>query len=184
MNKSTTLRTTMAAAVAAAGLTVGGIGLASAADSDAASNRSSTPSHPDRGGPGHHEANGEHGPEGAALAEALGVTEDELTAAFEAVRDELTPPDFDRDSPPTEAEMDERRAAFAAALAKALDLDEADVAAALEGLHEEREAEARTALSDRLDDAVTAGDLTAADKASVLKAFDAGVLAPSGHGRP
>ena len=37
-------------------------------------------------------------------------------------------------------------------------------------------AEHRSDLSDRLDAAVKAGDLTAADKASVLKAFDAGVL--------
>jgi len=179
MNTSTSLRTALAAAVAAAGLTVGGIGLASAADNEPEPNTSSTPSRPDHG-PGHHGG----GPDGTALADALGVTEDELTAALESLRDQLSRPEFDRGSPPSETEMDERRAAFAAALAEALGLEEADVTAALEELHDEREAGARTALSDRLDEAVDAGDLTAADKASVLKAFDADVLSPFGHGRP
>ena len=68
-------------------------------------------------------------------------------------------------------------------LAEALDLSEEKVAAALEDLRAAHEAEERTALSERLDAAVEAGDLTAADKASVLKAFDAGVLGgPGGHG--
>jgi len=63
-----------------------------------------------------------------------------------------------------------------AALASALALDEAKVTAALEKVKAAHEAEHKTELTARLDAAVTAGDLTASDKASVLKAFDAGVL--------
>ena len=75
-------------------------------------------------------------------------------------------------------------AELAAALAEELGLDAAEVTAALAEVHEARGTEARAALSDRLDEAVDAGDLTAADKASVLKAFDAGVLGGRPGGRP
>ena len=61
-------------------------------------------------------------------------------------------------------------------LAKELGIDEAKVTAALEKVKAAHEAEHKTELTARLDAAVTAGDLTASDKASVLKAFDAGVL--------
>jgi hypothetical protein len=179
MRKSTAIRTTVAAGVAAAGLTVGGIGLASAADDTPSPSRNGTP------------ADHRHGPGGpgmldsAELAEALGVSEEELEAALEAVRDELVPSGGDRITPPSEADRDEMRSRFAAALAEELGLTEEEVATALDDLHEEHEAEARSALSARLDEAVEAGDLTAADKESVLKAFDVGVLGgPIGHHGP
>jgi hypothetical protein len=180
MKKSTAIRTTVAAGVAAAGLTVGGIGLASAADDTPSSSESGTTAdhRPGPGGPGMFDS--------AELAEALGVSEDELEAALEAVRDERAPSDGDRTTPPSDEDRDEMRSRFAAALAEELGLTEEEVTAALDELHEDREADARSALSDRLDEAVEAGDLTAADKESVLKAFDAGVLGggPIGHHGP
>ncbi|MFC7502794.1 hypothetical protein, partial [Nocardioides sp. GCM10030258] len=66
--------------------------------------------------------------------------------------------------------------ALAKALADELGLDEAKVADALDTLRDAQKAERRTDLSERLDTAVKDGDLTDADKASVLKAYDAGVL--------
>lgn len=175
---SSTLRNALAATVAAAGLTIGGIGFASADETATDTTSSSTSStaagltadgHRGPGGPGFRD--------GSDLADALGVTEAELKAAFEAIRDDLDPPaGIDRDNPPTEAERTAMREKLAAALAAELDLTKAKVLAALDKVHAAHEAEARTALSERLDEAVTAGDLTTADKASVLKAFDAGVL--------
>ena len=57
-----------------------------------------------------------------------------------------------------------------------LGIDESTVSDALETLRDAAETERRTALGERLDQAVEDGDLTDADKESVLKAFDAGVL--------
>ena len=79
-------------------------------------------------------------------------------------------------TPPTDEERAEREAAFATALAKALGLSEDKVSDALDTVRAAREADRRQELGERLDTAVEDGDLTAADKASVLKAFDAGVL--------
>ena len=66
------------------------------------------------------------------------------------------------------------------ALAAEVDLSAAEVTAAFEQVQQGRAAERRSALGDRLDEAVTAGDITTEDRASVLKAFDAGVLG-GGH---
>lgn len=122
---------------------------------------------------------GGRGMDGAALASALGLDEAKVTAALDAAR-EATRPDApaqgETPTPPTEAERTARQTAFATALAKELGVDEAKVTAALEKVKAAHQAERRTELSTRLDAAVTAGDLTASDKASVLKAFDAGVL--------
>jgi hypothetical protein len=179
MKKSTAIRTTVAAGVAAAGLTVGGIGLASAADDSPSSSPSRT-TDDHRPGPGGHGMF-----DATELADALGVGEEELEEALEAVREDLAPSDHDHTTPPTEDERDQMRSQFAAALAEELGLTEEEVTAALDDLREEREADARGALSDRLDEAVEAGDLTAADKESVLQAFDAGVLGgPIGHHGP
>ena len=100
-------------------------------------------------------------------------------------------------SPPTEAEQEARQDELAAALAEALEVDAAEVETALEEIRadveaamEERFAEfreqARADLVERLDDAVEEGTLTEADKESVLKAYDEGVLdgplgGPFGH---
>ncbi|MFB9767842.1 hypothetical protein ACFFOS_25945, partial [Nocardioides kongjuensis] len=81
-----------------------------------------------------------------------------------------------RPAPPTDAERAEREAALAKALAEELGLDEAKVSAALDDVRAAHDAERRQDLSDRLDQAVSDGTLTAGDKASVLEAYDAGVL--------
>ena len=172
MKKSTAIRTTVAASIAAAGLAVGGVGLAFAADQNPSSSGATTTDgghgRPGPGGPGMLDS--------AELAEALGVSGSELEAAWDALRDDLQPSDDDRSAPPTEAERDEMRSQLAAGLAAELGLTEDEVAAVLDEIHADHEADRRTELSDRLDEAVDAGDLSAADKASVLKAFDVGVL--------
>lgn len=141
---------------------------------------------PGGGGPGGGGPGRGHGPGGAdaaALAKELGVTEAKVQAALEAVReaakpdDPATPPaEGTKPSPPTEAERAAREKARATALAKELGVSEAKVQAAFDALEADRKAARETALSSRLDSAVADGKLTAADKASVLKAFEAGVL--------
>ena len=138
----------------------------------------------DKGPRGGHQ--GGRGVDAAALATALGLEEAEVTAAVTAAHDSTrpeAPAAGETRTPPTEAERAAREKAFAAALATELGVDEAEVTAALADLREAHEAEHKADLVTRLDAAVAAGTLTAADKASVLKAFDAGVLkgGPGAH---
>ncbi len=116
------------------------------------------------------------------------------------MRDELGPPsrlddlrDGELPSPPTEEEQEARQDELAAALAEALGVDAAEVETALEEIRADVEAqmeerfaelreEARADLVDRLDAAVEDGTLTEADKESVLKAYDEGVLDGPGGG--
>lgn len=162
MDKQTLLRTGIAGAVAAAGLTIGGIALASAEDATTPTSGTVAPLH-DRGPGGHHRGGMRFG--GEDLAEALGVSEDTLRAALEAVREDIRP-----------GEREDMRSKLAEALAEELGISEAKVTAAFEEVRSAHEADRRSALADRLDEAVEDGKLTADDKASVLKAFDAGVL--------
>lgn len=177
-----------AAALLAAGAVAGGATAATlsanAADDSGADASSATAGERGPGGPG---GPGGHGRGGfgldtAALATALGVSEDELSDAFDAVREATRPDAADRPAegeertPPTDEERAEREAAFVNALAKELGLEESKVSDALETLRAARTAEHRTDLAERLDQAVEDGDLTEADKESVLKAYDAGVL--------
>lgn len=173
-----------AAALLAAGAVAGGVTaatLTATADEGTPSATVSADGRPGPGGPGGHGRGGAH-VDTAALAKALGVTEDKLTAALEAVREDLKPADREkpadgeRPTPPTDEERADREAALAKALADELGLDEAKVADALDSVRDAQKAERRTDLSERLDTAVKDGDLTDADKASVLKAYDAGVL--------
>lgn len=174
-----------AAALLAAGAVAGGATAASlsanAADDTDSGSASASAAAGEGRGPGGHGRGGAH-VDAAALAEALGVSEDELTTALDAVRDEMgpgngeKPADGERPTPPTEEERADRAAAFAKALAEELGIDESKVSDALETLRDAAETERRTALGERLDQAVEDGDLTDADKESVLKAFDAGVL--------
>ncbi len=175
-----------AAALLAAGAVAGGASataLAANADDTTGSTGSSSTQGADPGRPGPGGPDG-HGPglDAAALAKALGVSEDDLKDAFDAVRDQLgpgdaaRPADGERPAPPTDAERAEREAALAKALAEELGLDEAKVSAALDDVRAAHDAERRQDLSDRLDQAVSDGTLTAGDKASVLEAYDAGVL--------
>ena len=102
------------------------------------------------------------------LAEKLGIEESALEDAMSSLR---------------ENRSEEGRAAMAAALAEALGIDEQTVTTAMEELRAERQAQARTTFGERLDEAVADGTLTAADKESVLKAFDAGLLGRGPGGR-
>ena len=131
----------------------------------------------------HHEGPG--GPGGGEdLAKALGVSQEKLRSAFEAIHDDVKPADRRADGPPTAAERTARDEKVTDALAEELGLSEAKVEAAFAKVHEANVAERREALSDRLDAAVEDGKLTKDDKTSVLKAFDAGVLGgPGGRGR-
>ncbi|THI96562.1 hypothetical protein E7Z54_16615 [Nocardioides sp.] len=132
----------------------------------------------DHGGPGGHGRG--FGADTAELAESLGVTEEKLEAALEAVRKDLAPDEKPADgeerTPPTEEDRAARTAAFAKALADELGIAESKVTAALESIRSADAAERRTELGERLDQAIEDGKLTAADKTSVLKAYDAGVL--------
>lgn len=134
---------------------------------------------PGGGGPGGHRG-GPGGADAAALAKQLGLTEATVTAALEKVRaaekPATAPTPGTRPTPPSDAQRQAREKAHVTALAKALGVSEAKVRAALDAVRAQREAGHRTELSSRLDTAVKAGTLSAADKASVLKAFDAGVL--------
>lgn len=122
------------------------------------------------------------GPDTAALATKLGVSEDKLTSALSAVRQDMhAQKDATPGSPPSAAERAAREKAFASALAKELGIAESKVTKALDELQAERKADRRAELSTRLDEAVKAGTVTAADKASILKAFDAGVLGMGGR---
>lgn len=142
-------------------------------------------------GPGGHAGGGMRGLDAAALAKDLGVTEAKVTAALQKVHEALkpaTPPKTGTSTtaptPPTAADKTARDKAFVSALAKELGVDEAKVTAALAKERAAHEAQHKAELTTRLDAAVTAGKLTASDKAAVLKAFDAGVLAgPAGGPR-
>lgn len=187
-------RIAVAGGITAIGLTLGGVAMANAADSDTTTNSTSTSTTAapaDReGGFGHR--GGPGGPGGAEMAQELatklGIDEEKVADALDAVREDLPKPEKpaagEKPTAPTEAERAERQAAFAKALAKELDVSTAKVTSALEAIHAAHEAEHRDALATRLDTAVKAGELTTTDKASVLKAFDAGVLGggPGGPG--
>lgn len=183
MNRSTTLRRGVAATVAAAGLAVGGIGIASAAGDDQPNDRiSSTGASAASDGDGDHRGAHRHGQRSpgnvSSLAEALDVTEADLRSAFQSLREGHEPSqDGDRSTPPTDAEREQQHEQRANALAAELDGVSAEqVTAAVEEITSDKRAEARTELAGRLSEAVTAGDLTSADRTSVLKAFDAKVL--------
>jgi len=177
---SRTVKIATAGAVAA---TVAGFGAtqALAASSPSPSSRSTTTpsaspssgSGEGRGGPARH---GGMGVDAAALATALGLQESAVQQALDSVRSTLRPSAPSEGTAPTEADRTARDKAMVTALAKALGVTEATVQSALDTIRSQHQADRRAELSDRLDDAVAAGTLTAADKNSVLKAFDAGVL--------
>lgn len=130
----------------------------------------------DRGGRGHGPG-GMKGDDAAALATALGLDEAKVEAAITKVREANRPAERPAEgTAPSDADREARRTAYITALAKELGVSESTVSSALDKLQSDREAEHRTAMSQRLDTAVADGTLTASDKASVLKAFDAGVL--------
>ena len=99
----------------------------------------------------------------AKLADKLGVTTEELTEALKTVRDQET----------TTGETNKAKQ-----LADALGMEESKVEQALLEVEDEDSEANRQLLETRLDKAVADGQLTEADKAAVLKAYDAGVLLP------
>jgi hypothetical protein len=151
-----------------AGVLAGGI-LAGALAAHAADEETS------RAGAPHVRVHFEGGPGSADLAKDLGVSEKQLREAFEAIHDAVKPPE-PPSGPPSETEMKAMHDKMTAALAKELGISQSKVEAAFEKQRTRMEADHRSELSKRLDDAVNDGKLTADDKKSVLKAFDAGIL--------
>jgi DNA-binding MarR family transcriptional regulator len=187
MNRSTAARIGVAGLVAGAGLTAGGVAIASADDA-ASTAKAAHDRHP--GGP-----LGDRGVLAKTLADELGLKQATVEKALRAVAKDLRPDRparGEKPTPPTDAEREQREAALAKALAEELDVSQAKVEAALEKARqqaeserEDRRADVRKALVERLDAAVEDGTLTKADKASVLKAFDADLLgAGPGPGGP
>lgn len=185
--------TAAAVTVAGVGIAIGGVGLASADDTstDQESTSASGSATPGEAR-GHGQGPGGRGGAGlpvAELAEALGLDEADVTAALEAIRDESkpeAPAEGEARTQPSEADREARQAEMVSALAEELGVSEQEITDALDSVQSENQSEARTGLSDRLDEAVTDGTLTESDKESVLKAFDAGVLGGGhgGHGGP
>lgn len=126
--------------------------------------------------PGEAHQHGDHGEHAAALAAKLGVSEQQLQDAMKTIHSQ-----HDKDGAQPGAPADQ-----AQELADALGKNVNDVRTALDELRTEAEHAKRDELANRLDEAVKAGMLTTADKDSILKGFDAGVLTPphSGHDVP
>lgn len=99
------------------------------------------------------------------LAAKLGVSADQLKEAMKKVHENKG------------SQTDRSQA-----LADALGIDKAKVDAAFQDIQASHKADMRTKLSEQLDASVAAGKLTAADKESVLKAFDADALMPKHEG--
>ncbi|KGN43028.1 hypothetical protein [Knoellia aerolata] len=134
-----------------------------------------------RGGHGPGGKGGMRGADASALAEQLGLDEATVEAAVTKVREATRPTERPAEGTrPTEAEREARQAAYVTALAEELGVTEAKLTAALAEIRGEHQAEHRTRLEERLDTAVDDGTLSDADRASVLKAFDAGVLGGGG----
>lgn len=167
----------VAAGVVAGGILAGTLGAHAADETNGSTSdgTSQVQSHRGPGGPGGHGFFGG----GADLAKALGVSEAKLEAALKAVRDTTQPTGKSAekpDGPPSDSEREAQQEKFITALATELDLSEAKVKAALAEVRSAHEADRRDNLKDRLAAAVKAGKLTSGDQASVLKAYDAGVL--------
>lgn len=166
----------VAAGVIAGGILAGTLGAQAADQSDDVARAAHGPAMMG----GHHGPGGPVRAGGEDLAKALGVSDEKLRSAFEAIREDVKPADRRMGGPPTKAERDAMHDKLTAALAKELGISESKVEAAFKKVQKAHAAERRDALSDRLDAAVEDGSLTKDDKASVLKAFDAGVLGGPG----
>lgn len=131
---------------------------------------------PGRGGPGHG-PRGMQGEEAKVLADALGLDQAKVQTAIEKVREANKPTEKPTaGTKPTDAEREAKRTAYVIALAKELGVSADDITDALEKVRGAHQAERKSDLTEKLDAAMKAGTLTQADKASVLKALDAGVL--------
>ena len=112
-----------------------------------------------------------------ALAAALGVDEPTLRSAIDAARDQV------RAQRPKPEGAAASHAAMIKAVAQRIGKPEAQVRDAFGAFLAAHQAGSRDTLSRRLDAAVAAGRLTEAERAAVLKAYDAGVLG-RGAGAP
>jgi hypothetical protein len=114
----------------------------------------------------------------SALADKLGVSEDELTDALGAVREDLGPPRRNRRTQrPTRAQLERRCNQITDALAKELDKSGDDVRAAIKAVAREKIEEAVDA--DRLTRSQADRMLSRIEGAACLLAFGPG---PGGHG--
>jgi len=185
-------KTTVAAAVAGSALALTGIvagATVAAADPtptpSAGPSASSAPSTDPKASP-NDQGRPEDGRRGgsvvsvAALAEKLGLAEDKVREALQAVRQELRP-DRDADSA-AKPSRDERQSELAKLLAEKLGVAQSAVEQALTELRETAQADGIAALKERLAEAVKAGTLTQAEADAVVKAAEAGVI-PAGPGR-
>lgn len=113
----------------------------------------------------------------ATLADELGVTQDKLRDALDAVRQDLAPPQRPRRGQrPSRAQMEERCNAFTDALAKELDKSGDDVRAAI-----------KSAAKKDIEEAVDAGRLTRSQADRILSRIDDAACLPAfgfGHGGP
>ena len=122
------------------------------------------------GGPGEHLS---------TLADELGVTEDKLRDGFEAVREDLAPPQRPRRGQrPTRAQMEKRCNELTDALAKELGKSGDDVRAAM-----------KAAAKKEIEEAVDADRLTRSQADRILSRIDDAACAPvkfgfHGHGGP
>ncbi len=175
-----------AVAVAAGLLALGaGAGVAGIAAADptptqnptATASGSATPETDRPGGGGRHGGDFRDGAQLTELAGKLGVTEEQLSEALRAIREENR-----STTPPADQTREQRDAALAKALAEKLDLDEAKVASALAEIRAAKQAERSAALKERLDAAVADGELTQAEADAVTKAVEQGVINVGGRG--
>ena len=167
-----------------AGVGVGGLAIANAQDTDGGPGTSQEMG--ERGGKGGGKGGGRGGDMSATLAEALGKDQETVEQALREVHEEMRGEDGGQ-AGERGGDRAARSEEMAAALADKLGVSAQDVTDALTEAREQFGAERSAAMSERLterlDEAVSAGTLTESDKQAVLKAIEAGVLGgPGGPG--
>lgn len=178
-----------------AGIGIGGFAIANAQDGSGTGGTSH--SSEKRGGKGGDMRGGEKRGDGmrggqmaTVLAEALDKDVETVEQALREVREEMRADvsenqEGELSTTPTDAERDARAQEMTDALAEKLDVDPAVITDALEQARDEQDSERTAAVTERLDEAVDEGTITEADKASILKAIESGVLnGPGGAGGP
>jgi transposase-like protein len=167
----------VAAGVLALGAGVGIAGVAAAAPTPTPNPTATGSAAPDSDRPGGRTGGFRDGAQVTELAGKLGVTEEQLTEALRAIREENR-----STTPPTDQTREQRDAALAKSLAEKLNLDEAKVSQALAEIRAAKQAERAAALKERLDAAVADGTLTQAEADAVTKAVEQGVINVGGRG--
>jgi hypothetical protein len=142
-------------------------GSSSSSSSKSSSGSSSQTMHEFRRGPG------PRGADLSALADELGVTAARLRSALNAVRDEVRPPSWRRNGPPTRRQMEAACTRFTDALGDELGKSGDEVRDAI-----------KQVAKDRLDAAVKAGRLTENEADEIRERIDSSDCAPIGPGGP